>query len=115
MALNAQESLKFADSLMLQYQTPELGFAVVSTDSVLELNIIGFHRIDNKNEQSKATQNDYFHLGSNTKAITGFIAAFLIENNKIQWSTKFFDLFPSWKKNSNPAYYNITLLDLLVI
>lgn len=111
--IKAQEVLKVADSLMLKNQIPELGFAVVSVDSILELKTLGFHRADIKNEQTKANINDYFHLGSNTKAITGFIAAYLVENNKIQWSTKFFDLFPSWKKQSNPAYYDITLADLL--
>ncbi|MBN2570543.1 MAG: beta-lactamase family protein, partial [Ignavibacteriales bacterium] len=56
---------------------------------------------------------DYFHLGSNTKAITGYVAAYLVENNKIKWTTQFFDLFPDWKKQSNPAFYEITLADLL--
>ncbi|MCZ4244798.1 serine hydrolase domain-containing protein [Pedobacter punctiformis] len=111
--IKAQETSIVADSLMLKNQIPELGFVVVSADSVLELKTLGFHRIDIKNEQTKANINDYFHLGSNTKAITGFIAAYLVENNKIQWTTKFFDLFPSWKKQSNPKYLNITLADLL--
>jgi D-alanyl-D-alanine carboxypeptidase len=109
----AQEISRIADSLMIRNQIPELGFAVISMDSILELKTLGYHRSDVMNEQSKANINDYFHLGSNTKAITGFIAAYLVENNKIQWKTKFFDLFPSWKKQSNPAYHNITLADLL--
>jgi D-alanyl-D-alanine carboxypeptidase len=110
---NAQQILAFVDSLLLTNQIPELGFAVVSKDSILELRTLGYHRIDTKNLQTKASLNDYFHLGSNTKAITGFIAAYLVENKKINWKTKFFDLFPSWKKNSNSAYYEITLEDLL--
>ena len=110
---NAQQLLAFADSLLLTNQIPELGFAVISNDSILELKTLGFHRTDTKNEKTKANLNDYFHLGSNTKAITGFIAAYLVENKKINWTTKFFDLFPSWKKNSNPEYYEITLADIL--
>lgn len=111
--IKAQELLMLADSLMLKNQIPELGFVVVSVDSILELKTLGFHRTDIKNKQTKANINDYFHLGSNTKAITGFIAAYLVENNKITWTTKFFDLFPNWKTKSNSAYYNITLADLL--
>ncbi len=109
----AQQIEKFADSLMTKNQIPELGYAVISSDSILEINTLGFHREDLKNDLTKANKSDYFHLGSNTKAITGFIAAYLVEHNKIQWTTKFFDLFPSWKIGSNPAYYNITLADLL--
>ena len=104
---------KFLDSLMKTNQIPELAFAVISPDSILEIKALGFHRADIKNEQTKANLSDYFHLGSNSKAITGFVAAYLVENNKITWTTKFFDLFPDWKKNSNPAYYAITLADLL--
>jgi CubicO group peptidase (beta-lactamase class C family) len=101
------------DSLMQTGQIPELGYVVISADSILELQTIGFHRSDLKNEKTKAKITDYFHLGSNTKAITGFVAAYLVENNKIKWTTKFFDLFPDWKKQSNPAYHEITLADLL--
>lgn len=109
----AQALRKFADSILSANQIPELGFAVISTDSILESQTLGFHRADLKNEQTKARPADYFHLGSNTKAITGFVAAYLVETNKIKWTTKFFDLFPAWKKKSNPAYYDITLVDLL--
>jgi D-alanyl-D-alanine carboxypeptidase len=101
------------DSLMQTGQIPELGYAVISADSILELQTIGFHRSDLKNTETQAKITDYFHLGSNTKAITGFVAAYLVENNRIKWTTKFFDLFPDWKKQSNPAYYEITLADLL--
>lgn len=113
LSLKAQSLQRLADSLMSANQIPELGFAVVSPDTILELNVLGFRRIDLKNEQTRASQSDYFHLGSNTKAITGFVAAYLVEAGKIQWTTKFFDLFPKWKRSSNPAYYKITLADLL--
>src|SRR5688500_847188 len=113
LTIKAQDLQKFADSIILVNQIPELGFAVVSTDNILELQPLRFHRTDLKNEQTKAKHSDYFHLGSNTKAITGFVAAYLVENNKIKWTTKFFDLFPNWKKQSDPAYYEITLVDLL--
>lgn len=110
---HAQNLSAYVDSLVLRNQIPELGFSVVAPDSILELRIFGYHRIDIKTEEAKAKLSDYLHLGSNTKAITGFVAAYLVESNKIKWTTKFFDLFPAWKKTSNPAYYEITLADLL--
>jgi len=113
LTVKGQNLPNYIDSLMEANQIPELGFAVVSPDSILELQTLGFHRIDNKNEQSKAKLSDYFHLGSNTKAITGFIAAYLVEKNKIKWATCFFDLFPEWKNDANSVYHNITLADLL--
>jgi CubicO group peptidase (beta-lactamase class C family) len=109
----AQNLKKIADSLREANNIPEIGFAVISVDSILELNVLGYHRIDIQNEKTTAKLSDFFHLGSDTKAITGFVAAYLVKNDKIKWTTKFFDLFPDWKKQSNPAYYAITLADLL--
>jgi CubicO group peptidase (beta-lactamase class C family) len=111
--IQAQNLKKIADSLRIENNIPEIGYAVISSDSILEINVLGYHRIDIQNENTKAKLSDYFHLGSDTKAITGFVAAYLVENNKIKWGTKFFDLFPGWQKQSNPAYYGITLADLL--
>ncbi|MGI8581200.1 MAG: hypothetical protein ACR2KX_03355 [Chitinophagaceae bacterium] len=108
LTVKGQDLQKFSDSLMMTKQIPELGFAVISPDSILELQTLGFHRTDLKNQQTKANLSDYFHLGSNTKAITGFVAAYLVEKNKIKWTTKFFDLFPDWKKKI--AIQHITTL-----
>jgi CubicO group peptidase (beta-lactamase class C family) len=45
--------------------------------------------------------------------MTAFIIAKYVENGKLKWTTKFFDLFPEWKPKSKPEYANITLQDLL--
>ena len=113
LTIKAQDFQKFSDSVMIKYNIPELAYSVISVDSILALQTLGFHRADLKNQQTKASFLDYFHLGSNTKAVTGFIAAYLVEDNKIKWTTKFFDLFPTWKRRSNRAYHEITLADLL--
>jgi len=90
----------FADSIRIKYQIPELAYAVVSADGIFEFQISGVQRI-HTNLQAK--QSDRFHLGSNTKAITCFIAALLVQQEKIKWDTKIFDLFPELKvkRNSN--------------
>lgn len=107
---NGQTTVAFADSISKQYHIPEIGYAVVSSDKILELKTIGVKKI---NTLRTAGINDKFRIGSNTKAITGFIAAQLVRQHKISWDTKFFDLFPELKTKSNPAYHNLTLLNLL--
>ena len=102
-----------ADSIRVKYNIPELAFAVVSVDSINEIKTFGFHRIESKAVNDEAKIDDYFHLGSNTKAMTGFICAYFVERNKLNWNTKFFDLFPKWKKSSNSEYQNIILENLL--
>jgi D-alanyl-D-alanine carboxypeptidase len=112
--LSAQQRLeKTADSIIKANHIPEMAYAVVTPDKILIQKIIGHHRIEQINEKPNANINDFFHLGSNTKAITGFIAGYLTEQNKINWDTKFFDLFPELKDKSNPQYQNITLSQLL--
>jgi CubicO group peptidase (beta-lactamase class C family) len=105
-----QATLHYADSIRKAHRIPELAYAVVSADSVYEMQTLGYKRI---NSNTKAEINDRFRIGSNTKAITGFIAAMLVHEGKISWQTQFFDLFPELKKGSNRAHYKLTLQQLL--
>ena len=105
------QSLKpFADSIRQVYKIPELGYAVVSGDSVLELDVAG---VKKWGTEIAAEKNDLFRIGSNTKAITGFVAAMLVKEKTISWSTKFFDLFPELKAGSRMEYHDVSLLNLL--
>lgn len=106
----SQTITPFADSIRKTYKIPEIAFAVVSSDTVFEMQTLGFQRI---NSFFQAKPNDRFHIGSNTKAITSFIAALLVQQGKIKWDTKFFELYPNMKHKSKKVYYNLTLQDLL--
>lgn len=110
---NGQQLQNTAVAIREAHQIPALAYAVVTPDSILELAVIGFHRAGSVEEAHAATSSDYFHIGSNTKAVTGFVAAYLVEQGKIEWTTMFFDLFPAWKDESNPAFHDMTLADLL--
>ncbi len=105
-----QTTTAFADSIRIKYKIPELAFAVVSADSIFEIQTLGVQRI---NTDFKAKPDDRFHIGSNTKAITSFISALFVEQGQIKWNTKFIDLFPELKQKSRKVYQNITLQDLL--
>lgn len=111
--LSAQSLNQIAEEIIEKDSIPEMAFAIITKDSILIKKVIGHHKISERSLNTNANLDDYFHLGSNTKAITGFIAAKLVENKKINWDTKFFDLFPELKYKSNPEYFNITLEDLL--
>lgn len=99
-----------ADSLRRLYEIPELAYAVVSADSVLEMHVLGYRRWG---ADYAAGPDDRFRIGSNTKTITGFIAARLVKRGVISWDTRFFDLYPEMKEQSARAYHDLTLLDLL--
>lgn len=105
-----QRSVHFADSIRQTHHIPEMSYAVVNSKSILELAALGKHAV---NLPDTASLNDRFHIGSNTKAMTAFMIAKYVEKGQLKWTTKFFDLFPEWKKGSNPGYATITLQDLL--
>lgn len=112
-AAGAQDLAKAADSIRIADSIPELAYAIIRSDSLLIKKAVGYHRNDLQDEKNKAKITDYFHLGSNTKAITGFLAGYLVEQKKISWNTKFFSLFPELKKEANPDFYEMTLIELL--
>ena len=100
-----QKNSSFADSIRIKYKIPELAYAVVSSDSIFEIQSLGFQRANSK---LKADINDKFRIGSCTKTITSYIAELLVKEGKLQWNTKFFDLYPELKAHSDKAYYDLT-------
>lgn len=106
----SQQNSSFADSIRINYHIPELAYAVVSSDSILEIQALGYQRI---NTNFKAKIEDRFRLGSITKTITSYLATVLVKEGKIKWNSKFFDLYPELKAKSNPETYNFTLQDFI--
>lgn len=98
------------DSLRLLYRIPAIACGVVRNDSVILQQVIGYRNIETKEE---ADLDDLFHIGSNTKSFTAFLAGKLVEQGLISWDTRFFDLFPEMVAESNPSYYEMTLDNLL--
>lgn len=106
----AQKNSRFIDSIRIKHNIPEVAYAVVSSDSILEINALGNKKIGT---DLKADISDKFRLGSITKTVTSYIAAVLVKEGKIKWDTKFFDLYPELKAKSNPKTYNLTLRDFI--
>lgn len=104
--VRAQSIRATADSIRRHYHIPELAYAVVQADTVLTMEVLGFKR---QGSAAPAALLDRFHIGSNTKAITAFIAARLVAQQRISWKTTFFSLFPELKKTNK----DFTLEDLL--
>ncbi len=107
---NCQPLTQFADSIRIAFQIPELSFAVVSADAVIFQYCAGVKRLGS---DRSAAISDRFHIGSNTKAVTGFIAAEMVAAGKITMNSRFFDLFPTTKRFALKTYHALTLEGLL--
>lgn len=108
--VRGQTTTDVADSIRMKFKIPALAFAVVSADTIFECQTLGVQRIGTG---FIARADDRFHIGSNTKAITSFVAALLVEQGQIKWRTKFLDLFPELKQKSKKVYRRLALQDLL--
>src|SRR5213592_4972759 len=80
LSVKGQTLFAEAEKIRREYKIPELAYAVVSSDSVLEIKNMGVKRFGTN---FTAESGDRFHLGSNTKAITGFLAALLVKEKKL--------------------------------
>lgn len=113
LVLNAQKTNKTINNLIStaikEYNIPAISASLVTPNKVF-YGVGGTTKI---NGNQKVELNSKFHLGSNTKAITSFIAMKMVENNEIELSTTFIDAFPELKSEIKKEYYNITLSDLL--
>jgi len=98
------------DNIRIANKIPAIAYGVIKNDSIIVANVIGYRNIETSDE---AGIKDLFHIGSNTKSFTVFLAGKLVEEGLISWDTRFFDLFPEMKNGSDSAYYEITLQRLL--
>ena len=104
--LTSEELNKLVKTSKRKSGAVALAVAVIRSDGI----IYGIAGTNKKGSKKKVTIQNKFHLGSNTKAITSFIAMKLIEQGKIKLSTSLYDLYPEL---SNNKFEHVTLGDFL--
>lgn len=92
-----------------KYKLPGLAIAIVRPDTFY-FGLDGHKRF---NGVDPIQAEDLFHIGSNTKAFTAFLAAFLVEKGIVGWQDKLVDAVPELKAHIHPHYREISLQDLL--
>lgn len=97
--------------LIAQFEVPALGAAIVdTTHGLVALGVAG---VRERGRESKVTVEDLWHLGSCTKAMTATVAARLVEQKRIAWSTTIGESFPEWKDEFDPKWRDVQLEWLL--
>ncbi|RZJ58378.1 MAG: class A beta-lactamase-related serine hydrolase [Hymenobacter sp.] len=102
----AQQSL---DSLRTKYHLPALLAAVIEPGRIRYV-YAGLTRND---QAAPVRLTDYFHLGSDAKGVTSFLAGKLVEQGKLRWDSKLLDVVPALREKTLPAYASVTLAELL--
>ena len=93
-----------------EYGIPGIAGVVLTSDSILSIAVDGVRKLG---ESDSIQIDDKFHIGSNTKAMTGFIAGVLVEKGLIGWDERILEIFPEFTESSKEVYLDKTLKDLL--
>lgn len=98
------------ENIREKHNLPALVAAVVVDGKIVMSNAVGFRKFGGP---EKVTVDDEFHLGSVTKSMTATVAAMLVEQGKISWTTTIGEAFPELKSDIHPDYLGVTLEQLL--
>jgi CubicO group peptidase (beta-lactamase class C family) len=89
---------------------PALAAVLVHDGQIIEMAATGFRKINSK---IAVTTEDKWHLGSLTKSMTSTLAAMLVKQGVISWSTTIADVYPELLGVMNNKYESIRLDQLL--
>lgn len=98
------------DSLRNAFGLPAVGSAIVSTEGLIAIGVAGTRRFG---QNIPVTENDKWHLGSNTKALTGVLAGMAVEAGVLTWSRTVAQAFPDLAGTTRAEYTGVTLAELL--
>ena len=109
-SIRSRTILEEAESIRLVRGVPAMVYAVFSKDSIIDFQVLGYRVFKRKDTIEKW---DRFNIGTNTAAMTAYIAARLVASGKIKWNTQLLSLFPGFRKKTLPVYKSIRFVDLL--
>ena len=96
------------ESVRRKYDLPALGAAIVTLDKTY-VAVAGVRKIG---DPTLVTDDDAWHLGSCTKAMTATLAALLIQDKTARWETTIGEVFPEMS-TMREEYRAVTLRQLL--
>ncbi len=86
---------------------PGLAAAAVLNGQIIAAGAAGMRKTG---DPTRVTVNDIFHLGSCTKSMTGTLAAMLVADGKIKWTSTVAEIFPDF--TIHPGFKSATLLQM---
>lgn len=93
-----------------KFDVPAIAGAIVTGRGLERAAVVGFRK---RGDETPATLEDLWHLGSDTKAMTATLAARLVEEGRLRWDTTIGACFPDLAPSLHPATTNLTLRHLL--
>ncbi len=108
---HAEDSLNsLLEGVRAKYALPALAAAVVKDGKIVAVGAVGV-RVAGTN--IAVTTDDRFHLGSDTKAMTSTLAAMMVEEGKLRWTSTIGEVLGPDLPGLKPKFAAITLEELL--
>lgn len=96
--------------IISEHKIPAMAAAIVKGDKTIALGVTGVRKAG---ERDRATIEDKWHLGSDTKAMTATLCGVLVEEGKLRWNMTLAEVFPDLAERMNPGFKPVTLEQLL--
>lgn len=93
-----------------EFYLPGLAAGVVRGGDVVASAVAGVRRFGTSDT---LRIDDRFHIASCTKSMTATLAALLVEEERLRWSSQLFDVLPELRATARPEYRAVTLEQLL--
>jgi len=99
------------ETIRKKHNVPALAMVVLKDGQIRDRAATGVRK---QGDATLVTTNDLWHIGSCTKSMTATLAARLIAEGKLKWTTTIAEVFPELKGKMNPQYEAVTLEQLLM-
>jgi CubicO group peptidase (beta-lactamase class C family) len=101
---------RMLETIRIQHHFPALASVVVVDGRIVATHAVGFRK---HGGTEPVTVHDKFHIGSVTKSMTATIAAMLVEQGKISWTSTIAESFAADDQPIHADYHGVTLEQLL--
>ncbi len=98
------------EEIRSEFSLPALAGCIVTVEGVTEIASCGIRKTG---DDTLVTDNDLWHLGSCTKAMTATLLATLVQQGKLTWETTLAEIFPELVEQMNERQRSITVTHLL--
>ena len=101
--------LRILEEARKDHDLPAIAAAVVTSQGMKSVAVVG---VRERGKPEAITFDDKFHIGSNTKMMTAYVLATLVEKKKLDWTTPLEKLLPKDVKSMSAEQKQITLAQL---
>ena len=108
--LDSTSLVALLEEIRTKHDVPALAAAIVTDEGPVLIEVAGVRK---RGDKTKAEKNDMFHVGSCTKAFTGWLAGWAVEQWMLRWDSTLGEVFPRESRRLPDKHKQITLEQLV--